>query len=317
MAHELRAFGGRSQARLQSPRGVAHGARMERAHIGVVLMWVSTTLQAVGTVMQKRAVDAAPPFEGRSTWANARGLLARPAWLAGWVLTSVGILLNLVALGLADMTVVQPLLGFGLVVLGVLSHFWLGERVGRREVLGMAIAVGGVVWLGFTSSAPRVSEDIDTQCYLTPRAMFFYVVILASIALPWAWSRARGYRSASVVFALVSAACSVVGFTFAKGASSLVDAHGLGAALAIPAAWLCGGVFLVFTTLAIALQQLSLQKGRAVVAAPLFSLASMVLPVAPGVLVFGETLDATRIAAIGVIVLGAVVLSLPGPAHRA
>jgi drug/metabolite transporter (DMT)-like permease len=62
-------------------------------------------------------------------------LLRRPRWMAGTALT-----------------VVQPTLALGLVLLLVLSATVLGERVGRREWAGVAAIVVGVVLVALTAS---------------------------------------------------------------------------------------------------------------------------------------------------------------------
>ena len=60
-------------------------------------------------------------------------LLRRPRWVAGTALSGVGALLQIWALTLAPLTVVQPTLALGLVLLLVLSATVLHEPVGRRE----------------------------------------------------------------------------------------------------------------------------------------------------------------------------------------
>ncbi|MCW3004918.1 MAG: hypothetical protein JWQ20_4216, partial [Conexibacter sp.] len=62
-----------------------------------------------------------------------RRLMARPRWVLGTALAVCGWPLQLVALSLAPITVVQPTLALGLVVLLVGGSRVLGERVDARD----------------------------------------------------------------------------------------------------------------------------------------------------------------------------------------
>ena len=68
-------------------------------------------------------------------------LVRRRRWLAATGLAFAGWPFHLLALGLAPLSLVQPTLALGLVLLLYLGHRILGERVGRAEL----VAVGGVV----------------------------------------------------------------------------------------------------------------------------------------------------------------------------
>src|SRR4051794_30679216 len=68
-------------------------------------------------------------------------LVRRRRWLAATGLAVAGWPFHLLALGLAPVSLVQPTLALGLVLLLYLGHRILGERVGAAEML----AVGGIV----------------------------------------------------------------------------------------------------------------------------------------------------------------------------
>ena len=84
-------------------------------------------------------------------------LLRRPRWLAGIGVDFVGWLMQAVALLLAPLTLVQPYLAAGLLLLLLIGSRYLHEPVARREVLSVvAIAVGVAV---LTLAAPERSND--------------------------------------------------------------------------------------------------------------------------------------------------------------
>src|SRR3954453_17253212 len=78
-------------------------------------------------------------------------LMRRRRWLAATALAFAGWPFHLLALGLAPLSLVQPTLALGLVLLLYLGHRILGERVGAAEV-GAVGGIGGAVavlaWAG-------------------------------------------------------------------------------------------------------------------------------------------------------------------------
>ena len=97
------------------------------------------------------AAGAAACFDGAVAWqamearrvvSGDRRLLARlvrrPRWLAATGLSALGWPLQLAALSLAPLTVVQPTLAAGLLVLLALGVIVLGEHVGVTEIAGAA-----------------------------------------------------------------------------------------------------------------------------------------------------------------------------------
>ncbi len=285
---------------------------------GVALMLLATSLSNVGAVLQKRAVDRLPAFEQQGLRASLRGVLGAPLWLLGWAMGVAGIVSNMVALGLADISLIQPLNGFGLVVLAAVSWAYLGERLDRRGLLGMAAVIGGVVGLGL---AARPSRGFATAtellgCYLHLPALATLAGLAAAAVAALALAR-RQPRHAGPLYALAAATASVVGLTFAKGFFGLLGLLGPWETLRGAAGWLLLLALLAGSVTAMGLQQISFQRGRAVVVTPIFAATSVVLPLLSGWLVFGERLGAASLIAPLAIGLGVVLLggrAAPAPA---
>jgi drug/metabolite transporter (DMT)-like permease len=76
-------------------------------------------------------------------------LMRRRRWLAATALAWTGWPFHLLALALAPLSLVQPTLALGLVLLLFLGHRLLGERIGRAEVIavvGIVVAVALLAW---------------------------------------------------------------------------------------------------------------------------------------------------------------------------
>ena len=119
-----------------------------RTFAAVVLAALTASLYALATSLQALEARQAPKSEALSSSLIAR-LVRRPLWVIGTVAGLLAWPLQAVALSLGSVTLVQPALGFGLVVLLVLGVRVLHERVGPREIAGVLAIAGGVAILGW------------------------------------------------------------------------------------------------------------------------------------------------------------------------
>jgi drug/metabolite transporter (DMT)-like permease len=286
---------------------------MGNTALGVALMLLSTSMMNVGAVLQKKAVDTLPPFDRSPVLDSVKAVLRAPTWLLGWGMATFAIVLNMVALGLADISVIQPLNGFGLVVLVLASRALLGERLGALAGIGVGLVMAGVAAVGFTLPESQVFTDAPALLgvYVQPMAVGSLVGFALLAALSWL-AASRIPRFAGILFAFAAAVCSVVGLSFSKGWFGLLALTGFGAVLGAGWPWLLLALLLTFSISAMALQQLSFQRGRAVVVTPVFASASVVLPLLVGRLVFGEQLPLASLPGPLLIVVGVVLIGLRG-----
>ncbi|MFH1464127.1 MAG: EamA family transporter [Pseudomonadota bacterium] len=282
---------------------------MSRTALGIVIMLVATSMVNVGAVLQKSVVDDLPPFEDVPLGQSLKALAGTPRWVIGWLAGIGGVALNMLALGLADIGLVQPLNGFGLAVLALFSWYYLGERLDLRAWFGMVLVIAGVVLVGalLPESQAFASSTELLACYLRPMSLAVLAALGAAAVLTWLASRALPW-AAGILLALSAAACSVTGLTFSKGFTSILTMDGLGGLLTSAPALLLLVLLLGFASAALALQQLSLQKGRAVEVTPAFAAASVVLPLLPSWLVFREQLPALALLTPLLITAGVVLL---------
>jgi drug/metabolite transporter (DMT)-like permease len=162
--------------------------------IGLGSALVASLLFNVGIALQGIEARTAPRGLGLRLSLLAR-LLRRPRWVAGWLLGTLGIGPQVLALADAPFVVVQPALATGLLVLLVLGARIFHEHVGMIEVLGVVAIIGGValVAVGAPShtethrSAAAVVGVVGalSVCSLVPfavRATRFDTGLLANIA---------------------------------------------------------------------------------------------------------------------------------------
>ena len=223
-------------------------------------------------------------------------LIKRPRWLGGTALSGAGALLQVYALTLAPLTIVQPLLALGLVLLLALSSVVLHERVGRWELVGVAAIVCGVVVVTLVAD-PGVGSSGD------PVGVAVLVLLLGTLtALPFALRRRLQDARLRVIAAASGDAWAAIGLKLV--ADALDRGAWLPALLWVASAGLAG--FLALTAEMSALQRIAATR-----VAPVVVSAQVLVPVIAGPLVFDEPWADTVPERL---VLGAAILAVAGGA---
>jgi drug/metabolite transporter (DMT)-like permease len=113
---------------------------------GIALAVAAAAAFETSYVMQ--AVEARRADDGRPASARVLArLVRRPLWLGAIALSVGAVALQVLALRLAPLSLVQPVLALGVVLLLVLGRVVLGDRAGPRELLGAVGVVAGVCLL--------------------------------------------------------------------------------------------------------------------------------------------------------------------------
>src|SRR4051794_37267586 len=124
---------------------------------GIAAAAVAAACFDAGLALQALDARELPKEHGLRPRLLAR-LVRRKRWVAGTGLAFGGWPFHLLALGLAPLSLVQPTLALGLVLLLYLGHRVLGERVGRTEMLavaGVGGAVAGLAWAAPPETRPH------------------------------------------------------------------------------------------------------------------------------------------------------------------
>jgi len=203
---------------------------------------------------------------------NRRWLGATALGLAGWPL-------EIVALLLAPLTVVQPCLASGLILLLWLGATRLGESPGRREWIAVAAIVAGVA--GVALAAPERTTDHAG----TGEVALALTLVAIPIAAPYGL---RGRTSRWGTLAVVSAGC---GYAWTAIASKLLTDELATGAIAIAVAWLATAA--VSEGLALLSEMSALQRRAATHVAPTMFAVQIIVPVLLAPLIFGESWSGT------------------------
>lgn len=261
---------------------------------GAALAGAASVLYNAGVALQ--AVDARrAPGEAGLRLSLAAFLVRRPRWLVGTALGLLGWPLQVAALRFAPLSVVQPALACGLVLLLVLGARALHEAVGRREIAGVVAIIAGVTWLAVV--APEAAPHRGS-----PAVLGVALGGLGALALaPYA---RRGRRGGGAVAAALSA-----GTAFAwSGLSTKLVADAAGAqAVVVAVAWTLATA--IASGLAVVGEMSALQLRPASRVAPVVFAVQVAVPVLAAPLLTGERWGHAPLGAAGILAGLAVVLA--------
>lgn len=260
--------------------------------LSVVLGLASFVVLNVGMGVQKQGVEAFSDLRR-----NRRLLLI---WLAGTAMTTVAVALQFKALELGRASLIASFGGVGLASLVIYSACVLREPIGREELVGITlIGLGTAVagWFGGNERAAAMSLQALTSYGLL-------VGLATAAATLWVWQSRQ--ELVGLVLAVASGVLGglavmvqkVVSTRSADGASGLVEQATRMAG--DPLLWF----FVLLTTAAFVVMQLSFRRDRAVVTVAAYTCASILVPVLGAPWVFSEDLTAPLVSGLAMLLGG-------------
>jgi drug/metabolite transporter (DMT)-like permease len=269
--------------------------------LGIAAAIGASTLYSLGVALQ--ALDARQtPHDEYLRVGLARNLLKRRRWLLGTGLSLLGWPLQLLALSLAPLVVVQPSMAAGLLVLLLVGERLLGERAGRREHLAVSAIVLGVIGAALCAPPNTTTQSPDDVI-----AIVLCVLGLASL-LPYLILRLGRRPPAAIAMGAAGLAYGWSGVATKLASDNL--AYGF---LLIALAW---GVATAAASAVAALSEMSaLQSRPAIQVAPVVFVIQTAIPVALAPILFGERFTDTPLSgaalatSLAVLIAGAAVLA--------
>jgi drug/metabolite transporter (DMT)-like permease len=265
------------------------------AHLaaGVGLTVISTVLYNVGFVVEKRALGSLPEVHARRVGHLIRSLVSSPLWLGGFVLLLVGLALQVAALSLVSISVVQPIFVSGIVILLVLSHVSLGERLGRTE--WVIVSLIGASLLAISLSLDAGSDKAGSHGDFALLAAAAVPTVAVALWLFFTADRAQpgvGWlgRIRAPLYGLAAGLLYGVAALAAKAVSAQIEndglIHSIPHIVSSPFLYALG----VTSATGLLLFQTALQRCPASVIVPMSNVISSTYVVVVGSAIFGEHL---------------------------
>jgi hypothetical protein len=247
-------------------------------------------------LVQHGEAAAMPALSLRRPLGSLLTLFSNRRWVVGFVTGIGGWVLYVAALALAPLSLVQAVAAGGIGLLALFVWRLTGVELLRREWLGVAVAVGGLVLLALSLGGGHDhgtrGDWVAIAGWLACSAVVAALAVVAPGLAPGA-----GLGAAAGLFY----AAGDVGTKAAVG--------GGGRLLFVPVLLACHGAAFVCL-------QLGFQRGSALATAGVATLLTNAVPILGGVLLFherlpGGALGAARVLAFAAVVCGAAALAKP------
>jgi hypothetical protein len=244
--------------------------------LGTVLAGLAAAFCAVGSVMQHQAVSDSDTGAGL----GLRRLASRPGWLLGQSAIVVGTVLQVAALGLAPVAIVQPILAGGLVVA-------LGLRAARDrrlpsggEFLGAGCTAAGLA--AFLIAARPAVGRAD----VLPGTVLVVVTVVVLLALVGLATRTSRSTAGAVTCGAIAGVALGVAAVLTSAALKVLGDRGVVAALTSAPLWAA-----IVTALAAQYaSQQAFSRGALALSLPALTVVDPVAAVPAARLLLGERL---------------------------
>lgn len=270
---------------------------------GLVLAAVSTTLTNLAYSQEHDAAAALPVLSLRRPLHSLRLLLTDRSWVRGFALESTGFACYAAALAFAPLAVVQSIGAGGIGVLAYATAKARGRRLVRRQSIGVASSVLGLLLLAVSLTGSSGGGGRGSTA-----AILAWLGGIAVLTLLVLWTGRRHGETA-----VAEGVAGGLFFSIGDFSTKLVTQGGTHFVFVVTLAigYLLGTSFL----------QLGYQRGGALTVAGLATLFTSALPILAGTIVLSEpvpsgALGVVRVAAFAAVTVGAVLLAEPDTGTR-
>lgn len=275
---------------------------MSSSAAALVLAAASALALNWGFFRQHEQATGLAPLSPRRPVQALRLLFGNRRWLVGFAVGLSGWAFYVAALRLGSLSLVQATAAGGIGILALLVSRAGGVDLSRREWLGTAVAILGLVLLGISlaNHQPTRLGHASWLAVATWMAGTAAVALLCAGGLPRLLAAGAGLGAAA-------------GLWYAAGDVGTKAAVAGGTRLGfVPLVLACHGLGFVFL-------QLGFQRGGALATAGLATVLTNAVPIAAGMIIFGDRIPpgafgAARVAAFVAVLIGAGLLARPAAA---
>ena len=279
---------------------------------GVLLALAGTALINYSNFLMKRELEFLPRIGSESALKTIRAFLTCQPWLQAQGMQILGTFGHGIAVGLAPLSVVQPINAAGICLLVLLAVTRLKEKASLVDWIGISAILLGVLMLGVT----LVNSSTKTYAYRPVILWFFIGLLLSVVAASLTAAFLREDDRASSFLGIATGV--LVGLTAIFMKMGWTDAGNRWGEFRV-AGFAFSSYFwlaIVTTIIAAVLFQIALQRGSAIVVVPLVTGFSNLIPIIVGLVAFREPFPSggimvfLRLCSILFIIGGAILLSL-------
>jgi len=262
----------------------------------MILAWVvaaslgSAAFFSVATALKHRSAGTVPRmhhFHAADLLAFASATLRHPLWLGGMLADVGGLGLQVVALHLGALTVVQPLLVSAVLFSLIVAHRVAGTRISRREaLLGAALVLSVTGFLLVSGAVSATASTTDRFLAILSSAASLVLVTACVVASRRATRRKLDSRRAAALLGVAVGTIYAGTTALIKACTNILVQHGL---VALVTSWQLYAVITAGAT-GLLLAQIAFQAGPLSASLPATAATDPLVSVVLGVVVFDEQL---------------------------
>ncbi len=256
--------------------------------IYLVLAVLASTLMALGLLMMKSRAAALPDARGLRIVRSVITWLRDPMWTAGMTVQIVGWVMYITAVSQVPVSMVAVMMQGGIALFVIFSVLVLGERARPTEWAGIVAVVIGMILLSMSLSAGAEQGTTNVRVVIA-LSMVLLVVAAASFAVP---RLAQG----GIAQAVGSGIAFGLAGLFTKAMTDAFEASSADIIMRVIASPWVYAMIAANVTGMIMLQN-SFHQARGIITMPLSGALSNLVPIAGGMLAFGERLPSDPVAA--------------------
>ncbi|MBD3192224.1 MAG: hypothetical protein GF308_16405 [Candidatus Heimdallarchaeota archaeon] len=295
--------------------------------LSLVLAMLSYSMLNIGMGLQKKGAASLPKIADESFIKNLKNFFTNKTWLLGFSLVQIQWFILALALDFGSLSIVTPMMAFGMVTLVLFSYFYLKEPISKIEFGGILSIITGIALLGVFN--PKESEeyplDYMNQALAKISSILFLIVIFVASIILLLFSILKNYAYADILFGIAAGIFDGIGAIFLKAYSGGFDFREISAISSSALRWewwVYLVVLLFFNITATVFLQVAYQRGRAVIVAPIFAVIAMAVPVTGGIIILSEwsnltpTMVTVKIISLIIISIGMIILSISSARNK-
>jgi len=262
----------------------------------MILAWVvaaslgSAAFFSVATALKHRSAGTVPRmhhFRAADLLAFASATLRHPLWLGGILADVGGLGLQVVALHLGALTVVQPVLVSAVLFSLIVAHRVAGTRISRREaLLGASLVLSVIGFLLVSGAVSATASTTDRLPAILSTATALVLVTACVVASRRATRRRLDSRRAAALLGVAAGTIYAGTAALIKSCTNILIQHGPAALLT---SWQLYAVIAAGAT-GLLLAQIAFQAGPLSASLPATAATDPLVSVVLGVVVFDEQL---------------------------
>ena len=284
---------------------------------GISLALLATMFFNYAPLLMKISLGEMPEITGKTFWASIKRMLTNKRWLTGMCVSITGGVFYFLALDLAGVTIVQPLLNFGFIMLAIAANRMLGEKldVSAKIAIGLLIIMPVFITLGNVAQPLPLSNYAGMLWFSLGCVAIIGVLFALSQKIVVLWGLTTGVSLG--ISALFMQWFTLLFFAGVKATGNLFTALGMA---------IGPGLISLFGNIVanVVFMQIGLQKSPASRFNPINGTINMITTIIGGMLLFGQVVGnwwfysvGLMIGVIGVVLLSKYQLNTPAPAGAA